>query len=111
MTLTDLIAGTTIFLLFISGVSQAALPLLNTWNRLSFEYQNIRSISFVAESFRKECKKPARNMDKWKQDISIVRGLDSMEITEIRQGEILRALKLSCLIGGDQFESIGVCTP
>jgi hypothetical protein len=111
MTLTDLIAGTIIFLLFVSGVSQAALPMLQAWNRLSFEYQQIRSVSFVAESFRNECKKPAPDMDKWKQDISVVRGLEVAEITEIRRNDTLRALKLSCVIGGEQFESIGVWMP
>jgi hypothetical protein len=111
MTFTDLIAGTVIFLLFIAGFSQAALPLLKTWNGLSFTYQHVRSVSFVESSFRKECEKPKRDIEKWKHDISAVRGLESAEITEIRQGDIVRALRLDCVIAGEYFQSIGLCTP
>jgi hypothetical protein len=111
MTLTDVIAGIVIFLLFISGFSQAALPALKAWNRLSLEYQHIRSVSFVSDSFRKECGKTGRDLGKWKHDISAVRFLETVEITELWQGDILRALKLNCVIGGEQFESIGLCAP
>lgn len=50
-------------------------------------------------------------VDKWKQDMSIVRGLDSLEIMEMYQGDTLRALKLHCVLGGEAFETIGLCAP
>jgi hypothetical protein len=111
MTFTDIIAAVLIMAFFLAGLSQAVFPAWTAWNRISGEYQTARSIAFVAASFRKECARTDRNIETWKRAVSIVRELESCEITEYRQEDILRALKASCVISGETVEIIGLCTP
>jgi type II secretory pathway pseudopilin PulG len=111
MTLTELLASIVIFSLFIAGFSQAAFPVFEAWNRASDEYYATRSLEFVAQSFKKECIKSDRNIETWEKAVSIVPQLDSYEITELWQGNTLRAMKLSGSMGGELVEVIGLCTP
>jgi hypothetical protein len=110
MAFIDVISALVIFGFFISGFSQAFLPAYNAWDNAAKEYRTAQTINFIAESFKQECSKQNRNIDNWKNAVATVKELNSYEITELWQGEILRALKLTCIISGEYLEIIGVCT-
>jgi hypothetical protein len=111
MTFTNLIVGIVIFSFFLVGISEAIVPVINTWESTITEYRISRSIKFVAVSFTQECGKKNRDIEAWKKTVSIVKELQSYEILEMYQGSTLRALKADCIIGGEQIEIIGLCTP
>jgi len=111
MTLIELFTALVLLGVFLSGFSQIFLPACNSWNLAAEEYNTARTIQFVAESFRKECAKPERNMESWGKIVSIAKELESYEITELRQGEEIRALKALCVISGERVEIIGLCCP
>ncbi|GHV88638.1 hypothetical protein AGMMS50267_09980 [Spirochaetia bacterium] len=111
MTLTEVLAAMIVMSLFLAGLSQALFPAITAWDRANREYRAANAIHFVASSFRKECIKENRNIEHWKKAVSVVPELEDYEIAEIRQGTILRALRLSGIVAGEQLEVIGVCTP
>jgi len=75
------------------------------------EYRTAKTIHFIAESFRRECQKEGGNINAWKKYVAAAKELESYEIIELWQGDILRALKLVGIFYGEQVEIIGVCTP
>jgi hypothetical protein len=75
------------------------------------EYKTVHTIQFIAESFKKECAKTARNIKNWEQIIKVAKELDDYDINEIWQSGVLRALRLTCVISGERVEVIGLCTP
>jgi hypothetical protein len=111
MTYIELTAALMIFFLFLAGLGQAALPVMRAYSRAAAEYQEARALEFVAESFKKECRKRDRNITRWKRDVSIVPQLESYEIKELRGSENAVVLQLICVIGGERFEIWGLCRP
>ena len=109
MTYIDLITAVVLLSFFFFGFSQAFLPAYSAWEAAMAEYRTAKTIDFVAESFRRECEKEDRNINAWKNQVSIAKELESCEITEFWQGDILRALKLVSIISGERVEIIGVC--
>ena len=109
MTFIDVITAAMILVVFLTGLSPALPPTWAAWEKAEAEYRTGKTIHFIAESFKSECAKPDRNMENWKRNISTARGLESLEITEMREGEELRALKARCIIGGEYIEIIGLC--
>jgi len=108
MTFSNLISALVILTFFFSGFSQAFFPAYKAWNIAAAEYRTAKTIHFIAESFKRECEKPNRNIDNWENQVSIAKELESYQITELIQGDILRALKLTGIISGERVEIIGV---
>ena len=96
---------------FLVGFSQAFIPAYQAWGRATATYQTARTMEFIAQSFKDECAKPDRDMERWKRTVSIAKELEQYELTEYWQGGVLRALKASCIISGEPIEIIGLCTP
>jgi len=111
MTLIETITALVIMSFFLLGFSQAFMPAYLAWGRAMESYKTARTIEFVAQSFRKECAKTDRNIERWKKTVSIAKELEHYEFTEFRQGGILRALKATCIISGETVDIIGLCTP
>ena len=107
MNFINAITALSILSFFFSGFSQAILPAYAAWNIAIAEYKTAKTIHFVAESFRRECEKPDRNIENWKKHVSIAKELESYEISELRKNNVLRALKLVSIIGGERIEIIG----
>ena len=96
---------------FMFGFSQIFLPAFNEWSRTSSDYYSAHTIRFIADSFRKECAKPYPDMENWKKSVSSAKELKSCEITELRKGDKLYALKAACFIAGEHIEILGLCKP
>jgi len=111
MKLIDVVAALVILSFFLFGFSQFLLPAFHEWRKAASEYYAAHTIQFVAESFKKECAKPYRNMEKWKKDVSAVRELESCVITELKRDDELYALKAACIIAGEYIEILGLCKP
>jgi hypothetical protein len=111
MTFAEVIAALLILSFFFVFFSQVFFPAYASCNSAMFDLKTAKTIHFIAESFRNECIKPDRNIDNWKKAVSAARELEDCEITEIKQGEILRAMKAICIISGERIEIIGLCTP
>jgi len=111
MTLIDVICAVAILSLFFFGFSQVFLPVHKAWNNAISDYRTVKTINFVAESFKNECTKRNRNMENWERQVLTAKELESIEISEIRKDMALCALKLICVISGIRIEVIGVCTP
>jgi hypothetical protein len=111
MTFADVITAMIILGLFFFGLSQAFMPAYNAWEKASAEYNTAKTIQFIAESFRRECGKPDRNIENWKKNVTVAKELEAYEISELKQGEIVKALKMVCVVSGQRIEIIGLCTP
>jgi hypothetical protein len=111
MTFIETITAMVIMSFFMLGFSQAFMPAYFAWGRAMETYKTARTIDFVAQSFRNECAKSDRNIERWKNTVSFAKELEHYEFTEYRQKGILRALKVSCVISGEIVEIIGLCTP
>ena len=111
MTFIEIICALVIFGLFMFGFSQAFFPLYNAWETALEEYRIAHTIRFIAESFEHECKRPDRNLERWKSAVAAAKELESYEITELKQGDELRAFRLTCIVSGEALEVIGVCAP
>ena len=96
---------------FLFGFSQAFIPAYKAWEKAIKTYQTVHTISFIAESFKKECSRNDRNIDRWKHSISAAKEMEHYEIKELWQDSVLRAIKLTCLISGEKIEVIGECMP
>ena len=111
MTYIEIIAALLILAIFFNGFSQVFLSAHNALNNAMKDINTAKTIQFVAESFKKECANPDRNIENWKYAVSVAKELESYEIIEIKQGDILRALKAIFIIAGERIEIIGLCTP
>jgi len=111
MNLIDAVVALVILGAFIFGFSQIFLPAFNEWRRAASEYHAAHTIQFIAESFKKECAKPHRNMEKWKETVSVAKELESCEITELKRDDELYALKAACVIAGERIVILGICKP
>jgi len=111
MTFIDAITALVVMGIFLLGFSQIFLPAYAAWGKARAEYNNAKTIYFIAESFRKECAKQDRNIDRWKKTAGAAKELEACEITEIMQGDVLYALKAICVISGERLEIIGFCAP
>ena len=112
MAFIDAIAALLITGLFLFGFSGAFMPAYKAWDAAMAEYRTAQTMRFAAESFRSECAKPDMNIGNWKKTVSAAKELESCEISEIRRGDALLALKAACFfISGERIEVIGVCNP
>jgi len=111
MTLIDVITALLVMGIFLFGFSQAFLPVYTAWNNVMEEYNAAKTIHFIFESFKNECAKQNRDMEKWKWLVSSAKELESCEITEIKKEDCLFALRAMCVIAGEQLEIIGLCPP
>jgi hypothetical protein len=111
MTFVDAIAATVIIVVFLIAFSQALLPVHLAWEKVEAEYRAAETLRFIAESFKNECAKPDRNMENWKKAIRAAKELESLELTEMWEGEELRAIRARCFIGGEYIDIIGLCIP
>jgi len=111
MTFVDAITAVVIIVVFLTGVSQAFLPARRAWEKAEADHRTGQTLRFIAGSFRSECAKPDRNMENWKKAIGAARELESLELTEMWEGDELRAIRARCFIGGEYIEIIGLCTP
>ena len=111
MTLIDVIAATAIIVVFLTGFSGALLPAWRAWEEAEAELRTGQTIHFIAESFRSECAKPDRNMEKWREMAALSRGIEGIELSEMKQGELVRAFRAACVIGGEHIEIMGLCAP
>ena len=111
MTFIDAVVAILIISVFLFGFSDAFLPVYKAWNSATAEYNTARTIHFIAQSFRDECKKPDRNIDRWKKAVSTAKELESYEISELRKGDEPYALKAVCIISGERLEIIGLFAP
>jgi len=111
MNLINVVVALVILSLFLVGFSQIFLPAFNEWRKAASEYYAAHTIKFIADSFRKECAKPHRNMQKWKENMRVAKELESCEITELKSGGKLYAFKAACVIAGERIEILGLCKP
>ena len=111
MNFIDSVAALIILSLFFFTSSQAFLPAYKAWKKAADEYNSVQSINFIAESFKNECAKPDRNIENWKKTVSSVKELEYCEISELKQGNKVKALKAICVISGEQIEILALCTP
>ena len=109
MTFIDAITALIILGVFLFGFSGAFLPAHDAWNRAMIDYRTAQTINFIAESFKDECAKPDRNIENWKKTVSAAKELEGHGINELKQGNVLQALKLTCIISGERLEIIGLC--
>lgn len=111
MTFTEIIVTLIISFLFLSGLSQAAQPVLQGWHNANDAHQYANTLFFLNGSFRNACASPSKNLEKWKKDISIISSLDSCEISELKKNGSVVALRASITIDGEQLELIADCSP
>ena len=108
MTLIDVITALILLSVFLFGFSGAFFPVYEMWNRAMAEYRNARTIHFITESFKNECAKTDRNIENWKKNVIVAKELENYEVKELKQGDVLRALKLTFFISGERLEIIGL---
>jgi hypothetical protein len=111
MTYIELAVSFIVLSLFFAGFGQAALPVFGAWNRAAAEYRNARALEFVAESFRQECRKKAGDIGRWEKAVSIVPQLESYTIEELRGHGDELILRLTCVVGGEKIEVLGLREP
>jgi len=111
MTYIEIITAIVILGFFLSGFSQVYLPMYNVREKVLAEYRTIEAIRIIDESFRKECNKTDRDMEDWKKNITTIKELDDLEIIELKENEITRALMAKCNVSGEHIEIIGLCAP
>ena len=97
--------------IFLSGFSQIIMPAQRHWETVFNKYKTAKTIYFVSESFKKECAKPDRNLDKWKELVSSAKELESYTISELRKNEEIWALKAIFIVSGINIEVLGVISP
>ena len=110
MTLIDAIIALLVLSCFLLGFAQIILPAFTAWNNEMTEYYAAKTMFFIAESFKNECAKPERNIDKWRKDITSAKELESCEIIELLKEDCVFALKAICVIAGEEIEIIGLCS-
>lgn len=111
MTFIDAICALVILSLFFFAFAQIFLPAYTAWENAMDEYEKAKTIHFVSELFLKECEKSRRDIEDWKKAVAVSKELESYEVIELKDADVLRALKLVCIIGGESIEVIGLCAP
>ena len=111
MTYIEVISALIIFGLFITGFTQIFFPAYNAMINSKQELYNAKTIEFIAASFRNECSRPGRDMDKWKNDVAAVKELKEYQITEMVKDNAVWALRLNCVLYDRPLEVIGLCAP
>jgi hypothetical protein len=111
MTFIDALTALVILALFFFSFSQVFLPAFTAWKKAADEYNNVKTINFISQSFKNECAKPDRNIEDWKKTVSSVKKLESCEITELMHNGKLRALKAVCILSGERYEILALCAP
>ena len=111
MNLTDVLVSVVILALFFTGFIPLCIHAMKSWDSLMKEFKTVNTIRLVSDSFKSECAKPKHDMEEWKKMMGSLGELQNYKITEIVQGNILRALKLDCVIAGENIEIMGLCTP
>ena len=111
MTYIEIFTALLLLGLFISGFSQALLPVYKAWEKAMIEYRTVNSLQFIYESFKNECTKNYNDTKNLERLLSTVKELQSYEITELKKGNLVYALKLSCIISGEYTEITGACVP
>lgn len=109
MSYIETVAAVIIFSLFMALLCQISFPLLQAVSVSRQELEAAKSIEFVHESFKRACATKARNVEKWKNDITVVNGLKSCEVTEIVRDSKVCAMKAVCVIGMDRIEMLAEC--
>ena len=110
MTFIEMIYALLITGFFLTGFSQISIPAYKSWEKAVKRYQTAQTINFIAESFKNECSEPDRNIERWQKTVSAAKELESCEFYEYWQDKNLRAIKLTCIISGEKFEIIGLCS-
>lgn len=105
----ETVAAVIIFSLFMALLCQISLPLLQAVSVSRQELESAKSIEFVHESFKRACAKKVRNIEKWENDIKIVDGLNTCEVTEIVRDSKVCAMKAVCVIGTERIEMLAEC--
>ena len=111
MTFIDVFTALAVLSVFLLGFSQIFLPAYSAWEKARAEYDAARTIYFIAESFREECARQDRNIDRWKKTAASAKEMETCEITEIMRDDAVYALKAICVISGERFEIVGLCAP
>lgn len=111
MTFIDVITALVILTFFFFGLSMSFHPAYTAWNNAMTEYRTAQTIHFIAESFKNECERTDRNIERWERTVAAAKELEEYVITELKEGEIVRALRAVCIISGERVEIIGLCTP
>lgn len=111
MTYFEMAAALIVLSVFAAGAGHAVFPALEAWNRAEREYAAARALSFVADSFRAECAKKDRDLERWKKTALTVPLLEDYAIDELRAGGTVWGLKLSATIGGTHVEALGEYAP
>jgi len=111
MTYIEVIVALIILSIFFIGISQILLPIHNAWEKSLNDLKTANSIRFLADSFKNECIKTDRNIDSWKNNVKIIKELESIEVIEYKKNGILYALKAICNIAEEKIEILGLCVP
>jgi type II secretory pathway pseudopilin PulG len=111
MTYLEIAAALIVLSVFAAGAGQAVFPVFEAWNRAEREYAAARALSFVADSFRAECGRKDRDMERWKKTALTVPRLEGYAIDELQTGGTVWGLRLSATIGGERVEVLGEYAP
>jgi type II secretory pathway pseudopilin PulG len=111
MTYFEVAAALIVLSVFAAGAGSAVFPALEAWNRAEREYAAARALSFVADSFRAECEKNDRDIERWKKTARTVPLLEDYAIDELRTDGSVWGLKLSATVGGTRVEVLGEYAP
>ena len=107
MNFINLITAFIIISIFLFGFSQILLPSYKLWENAISIYKTAKTIYFISESFKNECKKQKINIENWNRIISTSKELESYTINEIIKDEKLFALRANFIISGEQIEVLG----
>jgi hypothetical protein len=113
MTYIEAIGALLIFSFFLAGFGRAALPAARAFSYARAEYLEAKALEFASQSFKMECRKPAkeRDLEKWKKILSEDPRIDRYDVQVIRDRGDTQVLQLACVIGGERFEILGLCGP
>ena len=111
MTFIDLITAIVVMGVFLLGFAQIFLPAYTSWEKAMAEYSTAKTIDFIAQSFRKECARQDRNIERWKKTAAVAKELEACEVTEIMQRDVVYAIRAICIISGERLEIVGLCAP
>jgi type II secretory pathway pseudopilin PulG len=111
MTYLEIAAALILLSVFAAGAGQAVFPAFEAWNRAEREYAAVRALSFVADSFRMECGRRDRDIERWKKTALAVPQLEDYAIDELRTGGVVWGLKLSASVAGERIEVLGEFAP
>jgi type II secretory pathway pseudopilin PulG len=111
MTYLEIMAALIVLSVFAAGAGPAVFPAFLAWNRAEREYAAAHALSFVADSFRAECGRQDRDMERWKKTALTVPLLEDYAIDKLRTDGVVWGFKLSAMIDGERIEVLGECAP